>query len=356
MLLTQINIFRLITIRNISTTAQCLSQTSIKQIKVMKKIMAGREKGRRRWVYNENMPKMESASKLSSTLKQGKEANRRVTILNKLFMKNVTDLMATGMFAEKLYGYGLQISTVKVADDFKKMNIYWIATNMENDGEIERILKSVAGPLRHELSVLRLMGEVPQINFVKDRSHMKSAEIDAILKHADFGEDFIPTDATLFLKNEYKLEMKLPDHLKEKIRDLDHVDDGIIEELPQMRHDTFGLDHAKIMNKINVSLSKSMQAWSMYENSGKTESSQMDVTVSKQSAIDEIERLTKEAEMRENFVKYLESKNVEKKFTPERKKHRNFFKDDQSNEQFDEYTDPIPDSDFIVEDDDYRKK
>lgn len=227
---------------------------------------------------------------------------------------------------------------------------------MENDGEIERILKSIAGPLRHELSVLRLMGEVPQINFVKDRSHMKSAEIDAVLKHADFGEDFIPTDETLFLKKEYKLEMKLPEHLKDKIRDLDHVEDEIMEEIPQMRHDTFGLDHAKIMNKINVSLNKSIQAWSMYENSGKNETSQMDIKVSKQSAIDDIERLTKEAEMRDNFVKYLESKNVEKKFTPERKKYRNFLKDDNSNDQYDEYSDPIPDSDFIVEDDDHKRK
>ena len=227
---------------------------------------------------------------------------------------------------------------------------------MENDGEIERILKAEAGPLRHELSVLRLMGEVPQINFVKDRSHMKSAEIDAILKHADFGEDFIPTDSTLFLKNEYKLEMKLPEHLKDKIRDLDNVDDEIIEDIPQMRHDTFGLDHAKIMNKINTSMNKFKQAWSMYENNDKSETSQMDLKVSKQSAIDDIDRLTKEAEMRENFVKYLESKNVEKKFTPERKKHRNFLKDDQSNEQFDEYNDPIPDIDYIVEDEDHRKK
>lgn len=248
---------------------------------------------------------------------------------------------------------------MKVADDFKKMNIYWIATNMQNDGEIERILKSVAGPLRHELSVLRLMGEVPQINFVKDRSHMKSAEIDAVLKFADFGEDFVPTDATLFLKNEYKLEMKLPEHLKDQIKDLDNVDDEIIEDLPQMRQDTFGLDHARIMNKINVSMSKSRQAWNLYENNEKVDgsvTSQMDEKVSKQSAIDEIERLTKEAEMRENFVKYLESKNVEKKFTPERKRYKNFLKDDQSNEQLDEYADPIPDSDYIVEDDDYRKK
>lgn len=111
MLFKSINFIRLITIRSISRNTPCLSQVNVKQVKVMKKIMAGREKGRRRFVYNENMPKMENPTKLSSTLKQGKEANRRVTVLNKLFMKNVTDLMATGEYAEKLYGYGLQVST-----------------------------------------------------------------------------------------------------------------------------------------------------------------------------------------------------------------------------------------------------
>lgn len=244
---------------------------------------------------------------------------------------------------------------MKVADDFKKMNIYWVASNMERDGEIERILKSIAGPLRHELSVLRLMGEVPQINFVKDRSHMKSAEIDAILKTADFGEDFVPTDATLFVKSDYKLEMKLPDHLKEKIRELDDKDEDIIEELPEMRHDTFGLDHAKIMNKINVSLNKSKQAWETFEqgtNNGQM--SQIDVKMSKESALAEIERLTKEAEIRDNFVKYLENRNLEKKSTPERKKHRNFLSDVQ-NEQHEIYNDPIPDNDFILEEEDFKK-
>lgn len=109
MLLKSIKSLRLIILRNITLDTQCQSHTSVKQVKVLKKIMAGREKGKRRWVYNENMPKMENPTKLSSTFKQSKEANRRVTVLNKLFMKNVTDLMATGMFAEKLYGYGLQV-------------------------------------------------------------------------------------------------------------------------------------------------------------------------------------------------------------------------------------------------------
>lgn len=105
----KINLIQIVTqIRSINTTTCCLS-TNIKQVKVMKKIMAGREKGKRRWMYNENLPKMENPNKLGSTLNQGKEANRRVTVLNKLFMKNVTDLMATDLFAEDLFGFGLQV-------------------------------------------------------------------------------------------------------------------------------------------------------------------------------------------------------------------------------------------------------
>jgi hypothetical protein len=61
-------------------------------------------------VFNESLPKMENPMKLSSTARQGKESNRRVTVLNKLFMQNVTDLMATDSFAEDLFGYGLQVS------------------------------------------------------------------------------------------------------------------------------------------------------------------------------------------------------------------------------------------------------
>lgn len=61
-------------------------------------------------MYNENLPKMESVQKLSNAKYQGKESLRRVTVLNKLFMKNITDLMATDMFAKGITGYGLQVN------------------------------------------------------------------------------------------------------------------------------------------------------------------------------------------------------------------------------------------------------
>lgn len=81
-----------------------------KQVHMLKKIMAGREKGKRRFVYNESLPKLESVTKLSNSKGQGKESIRRITVLNKLFMKNVTDLMATDKFGKNILGYGLQVS------------------------------------------------------------------------------------------------------------------------------------------------------------------------------------------------------------------------------------------------------
>lgn len=94
-------------------TSSCLLKAEItvkKQVHMLKKIMAGREKGKRRFVYNETLPKFESVNKLSSSKGQGKESIRRITVLNKLFMKNISDLMATDKFCQDILGYGLQVS------------------------------------------------------------------------------------------------------------------------------------------------------------------------------------------------------------------------------------------------------
>lgn len=97
--------------RSFQTSSCCLKADLKvhKQVHMLKKIMAGREKGKRRFIYNENLPKLESVNKYSSSKGQGKESIRRVTVLNKLFMKNITDLMATDKFCQNILGYGLQV-------------------------------------------------------------------------------------------------------------------------------------------------------------------------------------------------------------------------------------------------------
>lgn len=42
----------------------------------------------------------------------GRQAPKRVKVLNKLLMKYITDLMSTGEYSDKFIGYGLEITKV----------------------------------------------------------------------------------------------------------------------------------------------------------------------------------------------------------------------------------------------------
>lgn len=102
-------------------------------------------------------------------LHKGGRSSRRVAVLNKLFMRHITDLMATGEVAGELIGRGIEISRVKVASDFTRVNVYWLAKGSRHDDQTEMILSRNAHSLRHELSQLRIIGSVPRIEFVKGK-------------------------------------------------------------------------------------------------------------------------------------------------------------------------------------------
>lgn len=58
-------------------------------------------------------PTFEELMKQTTKNNAGRQSSKRVNVLNKLIMKNITDLMATGESCDKLVGYGLEISKVK---------------------------------------------------------------------------------------------------------------------------------------------------------------------------------------------------------------------------------------------------
>ncbi|XP_055587766.1 uncharacterized protein LOC129740151 [Uranotaenia lowii] len=243
--------------------------------KVLNKIMYGSERAaKRKWYGEKNRGTGLSGSTVSLSVSGasggGKSSSRRMAVLNKLFMEQITDLMATGEHSEELVGYGIQISRVKMSSDFHGLNVFWFSRDSGRDMDIGRLLKRVSNGLRHELSQLRLMGQVPRLNFVKDKGYGLITDLDGALKKADFGEDFVPTDATLNLKAEYKLDLTLPDSVRKEIGQLDRtsVDTPLVDDdddpLPVMRHDVLGLDHAAIMNKINKYLNRNKQAWAQY--------------------------------------------------------------------------------------------
>lgn len=248
---------------------------------------------------------------------------------------------------------------MKVSPDFNSLNVFWLAQGDENDIKVEQILKSMAGFIRHELSQLRLMGEVPMIFFVKDKHYSKAAEIDILLRRADYGEDFVPTDPTLFMKSDPQLIMKLSDDEKSRIyeieQNLDEEEELMQdEELPPMRHDVLGIDHSLIMKKIATSIDKSKKAWETFESRSETILAGGSPTKDFTAAQLEIDKFAKEAVLRDDFVKFLERKQFARRETPERKKHRNHFPQDDPND-FEEYRDPIADGDFLEDDQDAKK-
>ncbi|XP_045523375.1 putative ribosome-binding factor A, mitochondrial isoform X1 [Pieris brassicae] len=190
---------------------------------------------------------------------------RRVAVLNKLFMKHITDIMSTGTVSMDIIGRGIEISKVNVAKDFKTINIFWICKGDASDKDTDKLLQTIAGPLRHELSTLRLMGEVPYIYFVKDKQESQIVDVDKRLLQADYGEDYTPTDMGELLKSEFTLNLKLSPELKAKIKQLEDRHEIFEDPIPEMTNSVYGLDHTKIMNRLLAARKRSKDAWENLE-------------------------------------------------------------------------------------------
>ncbi|CAH1640200.1 unnamed protein product [Spodoptera littoralis] len=192
----------------------------------------------------------------------GKRGMRRTSMLNKMFMKHITDMMSTGTTALDVVGRGIEISRVNITPDMNTVNVFWVCKGNASDAETEKILNRVAGGLRRELSTLRVMGEVPYIVFVKDKQEAHLVDLDRRLAMADYGEDYVPTDLGQLLKSEFTLNTKLSPEVKAKIKQLEDDLPVFEDPLPEMTHSIFGLDHAKIMSRLLAARKKTHDAWS----------------------------------------------------------------------------------------------
>ncbi|KAH8387158.1 hypothetical protein KR093_005067, partial [Drosophila rubida] len=252
------------------------STNATRQSRILGKLFGSRVAGsKKRWYPSSNSAGSTSASSYQppsvvfqasqfgkSNSSGSKQNTRRVAVLNKLFMTHITDLLATGEAAETILGRGLQVTRVKISSDFSCVNVYW----MGNDAQLETELQRCSGQLRHELSQLRLMGEVPRIKFVRDRSGSNITQVEGILR-------------TLNLQPAAETEEEQTPELAQQVDD-PHYDVAqttrrefygqaatttTTTATPEMRHDVLGLDHSLIMDKILGKMRKSKQAWEQHQ-------------------------------------------------------------------------------------------
>ncbi|CAG9861362.1 unnamed protein product [Phyllotreta striolata] len=312
----------------------------------MRKVM-GKHNAKKKFYYNETIP---HSAKVASEISTQRAVidSRRAVVLNKLFMRNITDLMSTGENAHLLLGLGVEVVKVQITLDYKVLKVYWSTQNRDLY-KVEEILKRVAGPLRHELSTLRLMGQVPPIQFLRDKSACVLLELDRRLAVADYGEEG-PSNidpASVFI-SELQLTLPIDNTTKEKIKDLERqhpIEEDLsqVTDLPLMTNCVFGLDHTSIMNRIKQAsrsrINSNTENWARYKLKQYSNSVSLDVD--------------DEKSQREVFNKFLQQRQILKKRQKEYKRSIAVPLEDYElqNEHGYEY----PDGDFIEEDEDNLK-
>ena len=319
------------------------STNVFRQGKIMSKLFGNRISGsKKRW-----FPSIDSTHTSSPTIvfnhsqigkasnSGGKNATRRMTVLNKLFMKHITDLMATGEISESILGKGLQVSRVKISQDFAYVNVFWLTSgDPVKDTVMEQELQRCSGLLRHELSQLGLMGVVPRIKFVKDKLYTNLNQVEALLRNMDFGTEddeeemeSINKHAAETLKQEFYGQETLKESLETKVVDKEEPqEENVLQvanlNVPEMRHDVLGLDHKGIMLKILTKMRKSKQAWDQHQQGTLKHTECIAIpSTSFEHLAKTNEKLAQAAANAEKFESFL-AKRREKRNTPERKKFR----------------------------------
>ncbi|XP_015189950.1 PREDICTED: putative ribosome-binding factor A, mitochondrial [Polistes dominula] len=213
---------------------------AIRQSKIMNKFLKQNE-SKRKWYKNNPPAELDFHSSLLKEKKPSVHAQRRMVVLNKLFMKNITDLMSTCEAASELSERGVEITNVSISSDYKSLNVYWTLEKVDDDKNwpttIEEVLQKNSYMLRHELSQMHIISNVPIICFVKDKIISNAREVESRLASLDLDQDYIES--------------------KEKTKQLDITNDNETDQsdnsfqitLPEMRHDVLGLDHHRIMSK-----------------------------------------------------------------------------------------------------------
>lgn len=233
---------------------------SRQQAKYIRKFFShnGQEHKRRVWHSN---PQMQNPAELSKQQGRGEGNSQRLHRLNKVFMEKISDVMSTGTVSSLLSGFRLEISKIRVLPDMRGVNVYWISSGQtDKDKRVADVLAQSASNIRHELCQLNVLGRVPTLHFIPDHRFHKMAEVERLLSIADFGPDFIPTDASHHLKRELTLKPNLNDNLHNTLSKSSESKELFSSReppsLPPMRHDILGVDTQKIYETVVKKLIK----------------------------------------------------------------------------------------------------
>lgn len=233
-----------------------------RESKMLAKLMTGKRKPFYKW-EDTTTPKRPSILEETSTKRPTKITARRAVVLNKMFMRHVSEIMADGPTGLELSQLGFVITQVKVCQHYHGLNIHWTATATDDFDMVDQKLESIKKSVRHQLHQMQLMGNVPHITFVRDFQLSYLDELQAVISKADYGDDYVPGPKK---RTNDKSDFDVHGgNIGQTDQEMEEAEMKRTSSLPPMRLDVFGVDHARIMGRIKQSMAKSKQAWIAYD-------------------------------------------------------------------------------------------
>uniref|UniRef100_L7LXU4 Uncharacterized protein n=1 Tax=Rhipicephalus pulchellus TaxID=72859 RepID=L7LXU4_RHIPC len=181
-------------------------------------------------------------SAVPSTPKKVQERTRRQRVLNTVFMESLSNIMVTGTISEKLKGFAIELTQVRVSSDCTHLNVYWVTALKEPgvDEKVAEILHSNAGYLKSELIKNGFIGKAPKIAFVKDVTYGRASEVEALI-------DKVCADLPPDLDNPTLADKQASSD--EETSTVDSSQTGPFVP-PEMKMDVYGLDRAALMRQV----------------------------------------------------------------------------------------------------------
>nr|KAI8762836.1 putative ribosome-binding factor A; mitochondrial [Biomphalaria glabrata] len=162
--------------------------------KFMKKLLNRNAKAKKKW-YQSHLG--EPNEVMGSLFKAGRKKVNEAQIvrarqLGHVLYDKISELINTEELSTEIVCKQVLITSVKMLNDFSGINVYWDC-NRSDAAEVESLLHSCSGKLRSLLISYHVLGRIPPVTFVKDKSFVDLSHLNLLLEVADYGPDYVPS-------------------------------------------------------------------------------------------------------------------------------------------------------------------
>ncbi|XP_061197238.1 putative ribosome-binding factor A, mitochondrial [Saccostrea echinata] len=226
--------------------------------KYLQKLLDGSKKKRKR-------PFKLTGNNITTAKKYVSEGSKHRSFrVSQVVHGTVVDIIDSGDLDPEIPTLGVSISDVVWSPEMSSMNIYWQtkSDDVEKREVVRNLLNSKAKKMRSLLIGRKISGHIPNIQFVWDKSQLKTSYleyIDKMLSIADYGPDYEPQKYPQATAYHGVPILQASPKILEKLREIsEERDPGQMKEYVEksFRDDIYGLDHTLLMESIQDSKQK----------------------------------------------------------------------------------------------------